>query len=67
MKVTVTQTQQNAAFLQSYPKASGYPHLYVLDVDGTLLHSQNTAELEHGEGYSEAAFLAFLRSWAERK
>ena len=37
---------ENKAFLSKYPEIQGYPHLYVLEKDGTLLQSQNTAELE---------------------
>ena len=36
---------------------------FVLDQDGTFLHSQGTAELESGRGYNEEVFLAFLNQW----
>ena len=50
-------------FLAEYPKFEGYPHLFVLDEDGTLLHSQDTAELEKEKSYSQAVFSDFLTSW----
>jgi hypothetical protein len=62
---------QNQAFLSQYPKAVGYPHLYVLDSDGTLLHSQDTALLElpkeQGRGHDSAKIRAFLTDWAPRR
>lgn len=45
----------------------GYPHLFVLDADGKLLHSQNTADLEEGRGYNEGVVLAFLAKWAPKR
>ena len=59
---------QNAAFLSRYPKVAGYPHLFVLDGNGTLLHSQNTGDLElpadQGKGHDSAKIAAFLAQWA---
>ena len=63
MKVTYTQKQPNEAFLSKYPKIKGYPHLFVLDSEGKLLHSQDTSELEEGNGYNEAKMLEFLENW----
>jgi thiol:disulfide interchange protein len=67
MKVTYTNNQPNEAFLSKYPKIKGYPHLFVLDNDGTLLHSQDTAELEEGSGYSSANFAKFLTTWQPKR
>ncbi len=53
----------NAEFLSEYPEIPGYPHFFVLDQDGTLLHSQGTGELESGRGYDEDLFIAFLNAW----
>lgn len=55
---------RNEAFLSQYPDIPAYPHLFVLDSDGTFLHSQETGVLEEGRGYSDAAMWAFLREWA---
>jgi thiol:disulfide interchange protein len=66
MKVNYSEENHNEEFLDKYPKIPGYPHLYVLDSDGKLLHSQNTEELEEGKGYSETAVLKFLSKWATR-
>jgi hypothetical protein len=63
MKVTYDGEQKNEAFLSRYPPIPGYPHLFVLDAEGNLLHSQGTAELEEGSGYNEQVYLAFLDKW----
>ena len=63
MKVTKDDEQPNEAFLSQYPKINAYPHLFVLDSDGTVLHSQDTAPLEDGPGYSEKVYLEFLDKW----
>jgi thiol:disulfide interchange protein len=46
IKVNLSPENENREFLAKYPPAAGYPHLYVLESDGSLLHSQNTADLE---------------------
>ena len=66
-KVNYSQENQNKEFLGQYPAIKGYPHLFVLEFDGKLLHSQNTEELEEGKGYSERAVLEFLVKWAPKK
>lgn len=63
MKVTYTQNQPNEAFLSKYPKIAGYPHIFVLDSDGKLLHSQDTSPLEEGKSYNEDRILSFLNQW----
>jgi hypothetical protein len=39
----------------------------VLEKDGTLIHSQDTAELEDGQtSYDPGKFTAFLKRWAPK-
>jgi thiol:disulfide interchange protein len=64
MKVNYSEDNENAAFLSRFPEITGYPHLFVLDAEGQLLHSQFTGELEKGKGYDRAKFDAFLKQWA---
>lgn len=64
LKINFSPENENEAFLSQYPPIPGYPHLFVLDSDGEFLHSQGTGELEEGDGYSEAVYLAFLEEWA---
>jgi len=67
MQVNYSKENGNREFLKKYPSIPGYPHLYVLDADGKLLHSQGTAALEEGRGYSEKKMLEFLAKWAPKK
>jgi thiol:disulfide interchange protein len=64
VKVNWSPQNKNEAFLGTLPKIKGYPHLFVLDGDGKLVHSQETDVLEQGRGYDKARFLAFLRRYA---
>lgn len=64
MKVNYSEDNDNAAFLAGYPEIKGYPHLFVLDDNAQLLHSQFTGELEKGKGYDRGKFFAFLKAWA---
>ncbi len=63
MKVNYGDGNNNSAFLANYPEVAAYPHFFVLESDGTFLHSQGTAELEEGQSYNEQVFLAFLDKW----
>jgi thioredoxin-related protein len=64
VKVNYSKENKNEAFLSRWPKIEGYPHLFVLDADGKLLHSQDTGELEAGKSYDKTKFLAFVQRWA---
>ena len=67
VKVNMSPENENTTFLAPYPVPSGYPHLYVLDETGKLLHSQDTSPLEAGKGYNLAKFTTFLKAWVPKK
>ena len=65
VKVNVSDQNMNEKFLSQFPAAAGYPHIYILESDGTFLHSQDTVELENGvDSYVPEVFMAFLQKWA---
>ena len=63
VKVNWSKENRNEALLSRWPKIDGYPHLFVLDADGRVLHSQDTSLLEQGRGYDAGRFVAFLERW----
>ena len=63
-KVNWSPENQNTAFLSHYPAIKGYPHLFVLEQDGTLLHSQDTSLLEEGPSYNLDKMTELLEKWA---
>ena len=63
VKVNWSRENKNGAFLATLPAIKGYPHLFVLDGSGKLVHSQETDVLEQGRSYDKAKFLAFLKRW----
>jgi thioredoxin-related protein len=46
-----------------HPQRFGFPVFVIMDADGNRLHTQNSAYLEEGEGYSEKKVLEFLKHW----
>lgn len=50
--------------LSRWPKVAGYPHLFVLDSSGALVHSQDTSELEAGDSYDNVRVIGFLDRWS---
>jgi thioredoxin-related protein len=67
VKVNYSKENKNEAVLAQYPKVAGYPHLFVLEDDGTLLHSQDTGKLEKGQGHDPEKVFGFLKAWAPKK
>ena len=51
-------------FIADLPKPEAYPHFYLFDKTGKFIHSQDTEELEEGEGYDSKKFLKFLNEFA---
>jgi thioredoxin-related protein len=64
VKVNFSPENKNEAFLSKYPAIKGYPHLFVLDKAGKLIHSQDTGELETGPKLDPAKVVPFLKKWA---
>jgi thioredoxin-related protein len=64
VKVNYSRENKNEDVLARYPKIKGYPHLFVLDAKGGLLHSQDTGELEKGKGHDPEKVMEFLKRWA---
>ena len=66
LKINFSKENRNQAFLARWPKVAGYPHFFVLDASGRLLHSQDTSRLEAAKDYDATAFRAFLLQWSPR-
>jgi thiol:disulfide interchange protein len=67
VKVNYSKDNRNEALLGRWPKVAGYPHLFVLDADGNLVHSQDTGVLESGRSYDAAKMVAFLTRWTAKQ
>ena len=66
LKVNWSKENRNEAFLRRFPAIKDYPHLFVLDGGGRLLHSQDAEALETTKDYDPAAVRAFLVKWAPK-
>lgn len=67
LKINMSRENENKEFLSRFPAIEGYPHLFVLDPNGKLLHSQETGALEEGKRHSHDKVLTFLKKWAPEK
>jgi thiol:disulfide interchange protein len=67
VKINFSEENPNKEVLGQYPAVAGYPHLFVLDSDGTLVHSQDTSALEEGKSYNLERFNTFLAYWTWAK
>jgi thioredoxin-related protein len=66
LKVSVSDTNENAVFMEGLPPVLGYPHMYIADAQGKMLLSKDTAELLSGDNYSSGYWLAFLDKWTRK-
>jgi thiol:disulfide interchange protein len=67
VKINFSPENENKELLAKYPEIPGYPHIFVLDAEGKLLHSQFTGDLEAGKSYNREKMVAFLTKWAPAK
>jgi thioredoxin-related protein len=67
VKINFSEENSNKEVLAQYPAIAGYPHLFVLDSDERLVHSQDTSALEEGKSYNLDRFTTFLAYWAWAK
>ncbi|MEE4310374.1 MAG: thioredoxin family protein [candidate division KSB1 bacterium] len=67
LKVNFSPDNKNEVFLSKYPEIRSYPHINILDANGALLHSQDTAVLESGQSYDPVIMKDFLRKWSGRE
>lgn len=49
-----------------YPQRFGFPVFIILNQKGERIHTQNSAHLEQGEGYSEKEVITFLNHWNKK-
>ena len=65
LHVNYSKENKNEEVLKSlsFPQRFGFPVFLILDSDGKLLHTQNSAYLEQEEGYSEEKVVDFLHQW----
>ena len=64
VKINYSPENKNEEFLSQFPQVAGYPHLFVLDTKGKLLHSQNTGDLELDKSYDAGEIMNFLKEWS---
>lgn len=64
VKVNFSEENENKEVLGRYGPIQAYPHIFILERDGKLLHSQDTGALESGKSYDLERLNAFLTKWA---
>lgn len=64
LKINVSDTNENEAFMKSLPPVLGYPHIYVSTGAGKMLLSKDTGEFLDDDGeHSRNAWLTFIEKW----
>ena len=66
VKINFSEENPNKEVLSRYDVIPGYPHIFLLDSDGSLLRSQGTSFFESGKSYDLAKLTTFLTEWAPR-
>ena len=63
LKISVSDVNENQAFMKSLPPVLGYPHMYVSTSAGKMILSKDTAELQENGKYSIKRWLTFIKDW----
>lgn len=48
-----------------FPQRFGFPVFLILNEEGRLIHTENSAYLEEGKGYSKLKVIEFLKNWTK--
>jgi len=64
VKVNVSKGNKNEKVLSRYPKIPGYPHIFILEMNGKLLKSKSSGDFEKGKGHDPKVVFAFLKKWS---
>jgi hypothetical protein len=60
---SLSEENENKEFLSVHPEIEDYPHLFIFDETGKLVHSKDTSEREQKETGDLAKFAACLKEW----
>jgi len=63
LKINVSDSNENEAFMKGLPPVLGYPHMYVSTAQGKMLLSKDTADFLKNGNYSRHSWLTFLDKW----
>jgi thioredoxin-related protein len=66
IKVNFSDDVKNEAFLSRYPEIPSYPHLFLLEADGTFLLSESPDLFMDEDKYVPDKILEFLEKWAPK-
>lgn len=50
----------------NHPERFGFPVFVVLDMDGKVIHIQDSSFLEEGKGYNQEKVLRFFKNWTPK-
>jgi hypothetical protein len=67
LTINYSDENKNECALKSFPQATAYPTVYVLDADGTVLTTDDTTAWQFGGSYDKSRIASFLERWGERK
>lgn len=67
LKINVSDSNENEAFMKGLPPVLGYPHMYVSTATGKMILSKDTAELQSDGKYSREEWLEFIKQWKPKK
>ena len=63
--INYSKENKNAETLKKlhFPERFGFPVFVILNSAGELIHTQNSAYLEKGEGYDKETVIDFFNQW----
>ncbi|MDH5394355.1 MAG: thioredoxin family protein [Gammaproteobacteria bacterium] len=63
LKVNYSDENKNTKFLSAFSGINGYPHIFITENNGKVLHSTGPAELSENGKHSRQKFFDFIDRW----
>lgn len=63
LKVNVSDENTNSEFLSGFSGINGYPHIFITESNGKVIHSTGPAELNENGRHSKQVFFHFIDRW----
>jgi len=67
LKVNVSDENKNREFMSNFGRVNGYPHFFVTESNGKVIHSTGPSVLSEKGRHSKKAFFTFIDRWKIKK
>jgi len=63
LKVNVSEENTNREFMSNFARVNGYPHFFITESNGKVIHSTGPSVLSEKGRYTKKSFFNFIKRW----